>query len=123
MKETRKQKVDRQRGHQADRAIDPIRKAMDDGDLVITSPSSAAKGVAFTEPPTPILADATRLVGDLATQLLPREAKGGVIGVATDAGWNAAVVHRAGERFQVASWVGKNWGSGLTGGAAVRATW
>ena len=35
MKETRKQKIDRQRGRAADRAFDPIRKAIDDGRLVI----------------------------------------------------------------------------------------
>lgn len=87
------------------------------------APAAFDRGVAFTEPPTPILADATRIVSQLATDLLPPDAKGGVIGIATEKGWNAAVVHRAGDSFQVASWIGKSWGSGLTGGAAVRATW
>lgn len=36
MKETHKQKIDRQRGAAADRAFDPIRAAIDCGDLVIT---------------------------------------------------------------------------------------
>ena len=39
MKETRKQKIDRQRGRLADRAFDPIRRAIDDGSLVITPAS------------------------------------------------------------------------------------
>ena len=36
MKETRKQREARQKGHAADRAFDPIRKAIDSGELVIT---------------------------------------------------------------------------------------
>jgi hypothetical protein len=36
MKETRKQKIDRQRGYQADRIMRPIHGAIDRGDLVIT---------------------------------------------------------------------------------------
>jgi len=36
MKETRKQKINRQRGHATDRVLDPIRRAIDAGELVIT---------------------------------------------------------------------------------------
>jgi hypothetical protein len=36
MKETRKQKIERQRGAAADRVLNPIRSAIDRGDLVIT---------------------------------------------------------------------------------------
>lgn len=80
------------------------------------------KGVTFTPPPTSLMADATRIVTDLAKSL-PPGSQGGIIAVATDTGWNAAVVHRAGERFQVASWIGKDWTGSLTGGGAVRTSW
>jgi hypothetical protein len=80
------------------------------------------KGVAFNAPPSSLLADATKLIDQMAAGL-PADAKGAVVGIATEAGWNAAVVHRAGERFQVVSWIGKQWDSPPTGGAAVRASW
>ncbi len=44
MKETRKQKIARQQGHAADRAFDPIRDAIDRGDLVITPGRQVVKG-------------------------------------------------------------------------------
>lgn len=80
------------------------------------------KGVAFNAPPTSILADATKLIDQVAAGL-PADAKGAVVAIATEGGWNAAIVHRAGDHFQIASWLGKSWDSPLTGGAAVRATW
>lgn len=80
-------------------------------------------GVQFTAPPTHLLADATALI-DTLVQQLPPDATGAVVGLATDRGWNAAVVHRStGGGFQVSSWIGKSWGAGLTGGGAIRATW
>lgn len=85
--------------------------------------ASPPKGVEFTPPPTALLAHAEQLVSQMAEQLLPADAKGGVIAVGTDRGWNAAIVHRASDHFEIASWVGKSWGAGLTGGARVRATW
>ncbi len=66
--------------------------------------------------------DAMHVVDSLTAQL-PPGVNGAVVGVATGTGWNAAVVHRVGESFAVASWVAKSWGGGLTGGGAVRATW
>jgi hypothetical protein len=41
MKETRKQKIARQRGYQADRMLQPIRDAIDRGDLTIGPPVDA----------------------------------------------------------------------------------
>lgn len=49
MRETRKQKIDRQRGHAADRAFDPIREAIDSGELVITPLSPLAREVGCAE--------------------------------------------------------------------------
>lgn len=83
---------------------------------------STGPGVAFNPPPTNLLADATRIVSEMVAQL-PPDAKGGVIAVATPRGWNAAIVHRAGESFEIGAWVGKSWQGGLTGGGAVRASW
>ena len=68
------------------------------------------------------MADAARAL-EAVTQQLPSHASGAVVGLATDRGMNAAVVHRIGSRFAVASWVGKSWGSRITAGGAVQATW
>jgi hypothetical protein len=81
-----------------------------------------ARGVEFTAPPPSLLEQATAIV-EAASARLPTDARGGIIAVATPGGWNAAIVHRASERFEVASWIGKSWRGGLTGGAAVRASW
>ncbi len=80
------------------------------------------KGVAFSSPPPKLMASATRAVEAL-TKGLPVGTTGAVVGVATDAGVNAAIVHRVGNRFQVGAWVGKDWGSKVTAGGVVRATW
>jgi len=82
----------------------------------------AVPGVSFTAPPVSLMADATRVLESMTAQL-PPAAKGAIVGLATEAGWNAAVVHRVGEGFVVSSWVGKSWRGGLTGGGAIRATW
>lgn len=53
---------------------------------------------------------------------LPPGTNGAVVGIATDAAVNAAVVHRVGERFAVGAWIGKTWGSRIQGGGAIRAS-
>lgn len=83
---------------------------------------SGEKGIAFVAPPPHLLADAQKVIDGIAKQL-PKGTNGAVIGVATENGWNAAIVHRAGDRFQVAGWLGKDWSAPVTGGAAVRMTW
>lgn len=80
------------------------------------------KGVAFSAPPQSLLADATRLIDEM-TRELPAGTNGALVGLATERGWNAAVVHRAGTQFHVVSWIGKSWGERLTGGGAIRASW
>ena len=84
--------------------------------------SAPVKGVAFTAPPPHLIQDAARVI-EAMTRDLPPGTRGAVVGLATDQGVNAAVVHRVGDRFAVASWVGKSWGSRITAGGAVRATW
>lgn len=81
-----------------------------------------APGVAFNPPPPSLLDQAMAVVHQTAAQL-PAGAQGGVIAVATPNGWNAAIVHRAGERFEVGAWIGKSWAGGLTGGGAVKVSW
>lgn len=80
------------------------------------------KGVAFNAPPTSLMADATAVLDAMSAQL-PPDANGAIVAVATDAGWNAAIMHRVDNRWAVGAFVGKNWGSSVTGGGAIRATW
>ena len=84
--------------------------------------TEALKGVAFNAPPPGLLADAHRAIAAL-TKDLPPGTNGAVVGVATDAGVNAAVVHRVGDRFAVGAWIGKAWGSRIQGGGAIGASW
>lgn len=79
-------------------------------------------GVAFTPPPASLMAQASQILESSLAQL-PPDAKGAIVGIATTAGWNAAVVHRIGNDFAIAAWLGKSWQGGLTGGTAIRATW
>ena len=84
-------------------------------------PRVSPGGVAFSGPPTSLLADATHVLAQM-TDTLPPGTNGAVIGVATEAGWNAAVVHRVGDSFAVSGWIGKSWGP-VTGGGVVRWSW
>lgn len=81
-----------------------------------------SKGVAFTAPPTRLLADATKAL-EASLAMLPPDAQGAVIGLATDTGWNAAVVHKVHQQWTVGAWVGKDWGTGITGGGVIRGSW
>ena len=84
----------------------------------------AAKGVAFAAPPPHLISDARRIIESMSAQL-PPGSKGGVIGIVSDTGINAAVVHKIGNRFAVGAWIGKDsgWGSRLTGAGVVQASW
>ena len=64
------------------------------------------KGVAFTAPPPHLIADASRIINQM-TQDLPTGTNGAVVALVTDAGVNAAVVHRLGDHFAVGAWIGK----------------
>lgn len=78
------------------------------------------KGVAFAPPPRAMLPDITASIARAASGLAVGE--GAVVGIATDAGWNGAVVVRAPHGIDVHAWVGKSWGTQLTGGVEVRKT-
>lgn len=84
----------------------------------------APSGVAFTAPPTHLISDARRII-EAASAQLPPGARGGIIGLVSDTGVNAAVVNKIGNRFAVGAWIGKEsgWGTRLTGGAVVQASW
>jgi hypothetical protein len=92
-------------------------------DLKPLPPSLASKpGVAFTDPPAKLILDVSRHINEvLAT--LPADTQGAIVAVGTDRGINVAVVHKVNDRFAVSAWIGKDWGSKVTGGAMVRATW
>jgi hypothetical protein len=79
-------------------------------------------GVAFNPPPISIMAEASQVLNEMTAQL-PPQANGAVIGIATQSGWNAAVMHRTDKTWTVGAWVGKHWNGGLTGGGAIRAVW
>jgi len=79
-------------------------------------------GVSFTPPPASLLEQATALVSQMAEKF-PADKQGGVIAIATDKGWNAAIVHRVGDNLRVAGFIGKAWGTQLTGGAVVKLAW
>jgi hypothetical protein len=81
-----------------------------------------AAGVAFNPPPISLMAEASQVLNEMTAQL-PPGVNGAIVGIATQSGWNAAVVHRIGESFAVSSWIGKTWQGGLTGGGALRAVW
>lgn len=85
--------------------------------------SDEPKGVNFSPPPPKLLEQAETLVKNTFAHL-PPGTNGALVGVATSAGWNAAVVHRTdNEHVEVAAWIGKNWGDKLSGGSVVRVTW
>lgn len=79
-------------------------------------------GVKFTEPPPDRLRPIAEAIQS-AVNTLPPEAKGAIVGIANEQGANAALVVRAGERIQILSWIGKEWGGSTNYGAAVRAQW
>jgi hypothetical protein len=54
---------------------------------------------------------------------IPDGKQGAIVGIATEKGVNLVVAHRANDRWMVASWIGKEWGGAVTGGAFVKATW
>lgn len=80
------------------------------------------KGVATVPPPASLIDAMTKHVTD-AVKTLPTGTRGALVGVATTAGVNLAVVSKVGTRTEVVGWVGKSWGEPISGGAAVRVSW
>lgn len=78
-----------------------------------------AKGVALNQPPG-ILRAAIDAKAREAIGLLPPDANGAFVGIATEAGWNVAIVAKVGDRIDIAGYVGKSWGRPLDVGAELR---
>jgi hypothetical protein len=79
-------------------------------------------GVKFNPPTGPLILDVAHAI-ETATRTLPEGTNGAVVLVGTNKGINAAVVHRLHDRFAVSAWVGKDWGTRVEGGAAVKVSW
>ena len=54
---------------------------------------------------------------------IPEGKQGALVGIATETGVNLVVAHRAGDRWMVAAWVGKEWSGPTSAGAFVKTTW
>ena len=81
------------------------------------------KGVAFIPPPIDLLPSITDAL-TVALAQLPPDARGAVVGVATDTGVNAAIVSKLPSGWAVQAWVGKTWTSPtMNMGAQVMKTW
>lgn len=92
-------------------------------DTLPTVPGApVAKGVAMNPPPASILEAVTKQVHD-AMATLPSSGRGAIVGVATTTGVNLAVVSKVGSHIAVTSWIGRSWGSPVSGGAAVQVQW
>ena len=84
--------------------------------------SALTKGVAYTDPPGPLLAQALEIVNRGIAEL-PANANGAIVTVATDAGVNGAVVAKVNDHFQVVGFIGKSWGNAITYGGAAKLVW
>lgn len=83
-----------------------------------------SRGVAFNPPPAGIAAQAARIVqANFDSLALNPQHRNGILMLATDTGWNAVAVHKVNEHVQITEWIGKDWGSGFTGGVAAKVTW
>ena len=67
-------------------------------------------GVVLNQPPSALRAAIDTKAREAIGQLRPG-ANGAFVGVATEAGWNVAVLARVGDRIDVAGYIGKSWGA------------
>lgn len=80
-------------------------------------------GVAFREPPVALQPSIRAAIAD-AVAAIPPGRNGALVGIATERGWNAAVVSKLGDDWEVQAWVGKDWQApGVTYGTVVRKSW
>lgn len=84
----------------------------------------APKGVQFAPPPRSLLADAMKVVDAMSPAIAPGH-HNALVGIATDAGVQVAIVHKTNDHVQVVGWLGKpsGWGTKVTGGGAVKVSW
>jgi hypothetical protein len=69
-----------------------------------------SNGVQLNQPPSAFRASIDAKARE-AIGALPDGANGALVSVATDAGWNVAVLARVGDRIDVAGYIGKTWGA------------
>jgi len=79
-------------------------------------------GVAFTQPPDHLIPDISASIAK-AVAALPQGKSGALVGVATNAGVNAAVVAKVNDVWTIQAFIGKTWKGPVTGGAQILATW
>ena len=89
---------------------------------VMNRPALLLPGVQFKTPPSQFM-QTIQAELDRSLAALPAGAQGALVGIATAAGVNAAIVTRVGPGWDVAAWIGKSWGEPVVGGALVRKTW
>jgi hypothetical protein len=79
------------------------------------------KGVQFNAPPEHLLPS---IMGSIerAMSELPPDVDGALVGQATKAGWNAAIVMKAPLGINVEAWIGSKWGEPIDYGVAVLKT-
>ncbi len=76
-------------------------------------------GVILNQPPGPLRTAIDAKAREIIGQLSPED-NGAFVGIATEAGWNVAVLARVGDRIDIAGYVGKSWGAPLDVGAQIR---
>jgi hypothetical protein len=79
-------------------------------------------GVSFNRPPDHLILDISRVVND-AVKTLEANKTVAVYSIITDTGANGVFVAKFNETWAITGWLGKEWGSKVTGGAVLRATW
>lgn len=80
------------------------------------------RGVQFNAPPEDTLGPIMKAI-NTAVQSLPSGVNGALVGTATGAGWNAAIVARVGHGWAVQAWIGSKWGDPIDVGGQVLKTW
>lgn len=76
----------------------------------------------FNAPPDHLIPDITASIGRAVAQL-PKDKTVALVGVATEAGGNAAIVAKVNNTWAVQAWVGKTWGGPVSYGAQVMGAW
>jgi hypothetical protein len=85
--------------------------------LPIDAPQPS-RGVQFNAPPAAIFRDAMEQIDVALAGFEPGQ--GAIIGISTDAGWNAAVAAKTKIGVEIYAWIGEKWGEKLNYGVVVR---
>jgi hypothetical protein len=79
---------------------------------------NAPAGVQFVQPPEALLPSITEAIEKGAAGLVPGDLA--LVGIATRAGWNSALVYRGPRSFDVQLWIGSKWDEPVDFGVRVR---